>query len=392
MPTLKARVFCDHLKHPASLVDALRELGYQVEVLRPEASPSSPADLDIALETCARAEVLGRAAELAADQGADVVVAPGALTMASPQLETGSLPAQSISSEPSVGVETHAPVLRLDQAEQRPTESAATEPETAEANADPGFWRRAVPAAAVRLSVWATAAGEVLASARDQARESREHALTRLAHVRAQREEHLLELTHQRIEAQERASHLAAARRNAAAYLDQLQQESGGRIQTLRGSSELEPRTDAPPPWLGLIEKFRERIRPVRWDTALAGLASAGALFAIGLAVASFNSKPPLSAHEDRDPAVTSSPASAPRPSSPATPATKSAARSSPGTHARAAKPSPAQRGPSKRDRTVASRDQGAANDVVVRRIASPTPTPKVQAQQGWKHFSDLDH
>jgi hypothetical protein len=256
----------------------------------------------------------------------------------------------------------------------------------------PGFWRRAIPAAAITLSTWSAAAREILASARGQAREHKQQALIKLAQVQAEREEHLLELTHQRIQAQERSSKLATARSNAAMYLEQLQRESGTRTPASSGNSSNQKTRPSwtQLSWHAVFEKLRVRLRVVRWDTALAGLASAGALFAIGLAAASFNTKPALSANEDHAPAVTSTPAptGAPQPSPVVA---NSKARAVPSAHARSAKPSPAQRVKSGRDRAAASHDQTAANDVVIRHFARATPTPKVQAN-GWKHFSDMNH
>jgi hypothetical protein len=389
MPTLKARICSSHPENAASLAEALKQQGYQVEVLHPEQPPGSPADLEIVLETCASVDVVRRAAELAKDFDADVAVAPSSL-IATPRSPAEEILPLEAASEPDIESRLNS-ALRT-QPEPSPVESAGQGPEASERdNPVPGLWTRAVPGAAVTLAGWVTAGQKAWVSARDQAREYREHALIRIAHLRAEHEARLLELTQRRIEAQEHASRLTTARKNAAMYLHQLRRESGGVIRPLGTElSQKEPAAGATHrPRHGLLQKLLARVRPLRWDAALAGVASAGALFAIGMAVASFNSKPALSAGDERPPAATSTPAAGTA-TQPPSPKTTSAARPSPARHAQAAKPSPAHAKPG-RDRSLASRDQAAANDVVVRHFASPTPTPKVQAQ-GWKHFSDMDH
>ena len=380
MPTLKARVFSNHSEEAAGLAEALRRQGYLVEVLRPGQISGSPADLEIVLETCNSADMVGRATHLAELHDADVAVTPGTLNLASLPAMEEPVP-QEVEPEPDVASRL---ILAL-RSQPEPIAAVAEEEESETvkpAGAVPGFWARAIPATAVALTAGATTARQAFVSARDQAREYKERAMTAMARAQAEREEHLLVLTQRRIEAQEQAQKLAKARKNAVEYLRQLRRESGGVIQP---AAENTARKDSPEPvtrpWDGLIEKFRDRLRPLRWDAALAGLASAGALFAIGLAVASFNSKPATTAGADQPSAAISNPtpANAPQPSP-----TKAAARPSPAVHARAVKPSPAQH-------SRPARHQETANDVVVRHLASPTPTPKVQAQ-GWKHFSDMDH
>jgi hypothetical protein len=399
---LKARIFTNHPGNADSLAEALKQQGYLVEVLRPEQAPGPSADLEIVLETCAGDDVIRRAAELAQEFDADVAVAPGTLASAVDEvqafLNSAAEPSQAtplseiefqlVSAPPQDPAEAHkgAALPAMEHAER---ESHTIERETAE----PGVVARAVPRVVVTLAAWATSAQEVLFSARAQAREYREHAMRRFALVRLKREERLLELTHHRIEAQEQASRLATARKNAAAYLLQLERESGGAIRsTNRGLSE-QPATEAAVrPWRVLFEGLIERVRPVRWDAVLAGLASAGALFAVGLAVASFNSKPNLT-KANEPPAAASTPVSAK--TAPATTATTTTSPAPPANQSaqrRSRKPSPAQHTcRANRCRPDASDDREGGNDVVVRHLVSPSPTPKQQAQR-WKHFSDMDH
>jgi hypothetical protein len=391
MPTLKACVFSSHTEHAAILAEALRQQGYQVEVVDTEASPTTPPDLEIVLETSKSADLLRRTTELAAELDADVAVASGTLKVGSlpageeafpldvaPDADIGSRLAATLDLPPEVhNTENHAQPEDI-----RPHGHAEV----------PSSWARTIPTVAVTLSEWTTTAREILVSASQQAREHKENALTRIATIRAEREERLLELTHRRIEAEEHASRLATARRNATTYLQQLQRQSEGRIQPSgqEPSPQESRREAASRRWREFSGKLLERIRPLRWDTALAGLASAGALFAIGLAVASFNSKSALSADQDHAvTAVSSSPAeSATQP--PAAKPSPSAARPVPVAHLRTSKPSPAQHARSGRDRAGVGSD-AATSDVTIHHLASPSPTPRAQAQ-GWKHFSDMDH
>lgn len=393
MPMLKARIFSNDPEKADGLAEVLKQQGYLVEVLRPDQAPGAPADLEIVLEPCSSEDAIRRAADLAQEFDADVVVAPGTLIGArAPEKANADVeaaadvaPAMTESGIEFAQNSTMPEPLEIDEHANR----EAGYPEWQPSVAEPGFLARAIPRVAVTLAGWATSAREALSSAGDQVREHREHALTRFALLRASREERLLELTQRRIDAQEQASHLTTARKNAAAYLLQLQHESGGVIRTSsRGLSEENIREAPVRPWRVLFESLIERIRPARWDAALAGVASAGALFAVGLAVASFSSKPNLTMSKEPPAAATTVPASSSPQAATISPASKPKAALS---HAQSRKPSPAQSSAMVRSRANAGRDREDGNDVVVRHLVSPSPTPKQQAQ-GWKHFSDIDH
>lgn len=391
MPTLRACIFTYHPGNAEHLAETLKQQGYFVEILRPDETPVLSADLEVVLETCASEDVVRRAAELAHGFDADVAVAPRTLITApaAGELRTfvdagpGPIPAAPGSHTESrfqTAINEVLPELPVGK-------NIAREPELAQSeNRTPGALARAVPRIAVTLAAWAASAREALITARGQVRDYREHALTRIAFVRAKREERILELTQRRIEAQEHASQLATARKNAAAYLLQLQHESGGVIRpTNRGLSEESAGEPAVRPWRVLFESLLERVRPVRWDAALAGLASAGALFAIGLAVASFGSKSNVTLGHEPPAANAPAPVAATNAQPPAVAPAKPAAAP-----AQSRKPSPSQHPRSARKRAATNADNDVGSDVVIRHLASPSPTPKVQAQ-GWKHFSDMD-
>jgi len=77
-----ARILTRNPERTADLSSQLKQQGYSVEVARPEQANLGHADLEIEFEICERADVLDRAADLAAELGADVAVAPGVLQMA----------------------------------------------------------------------------------------------------------------------------------------------------------------------------------------------------------------------------------------------------------------------------------------------------------------------
>src|SRR4029077_17510209 len=74
-----ARIFTHHPERTTVLSEQLQQQGYRVEVVGPDHKHLAPADLEIEFETCERADVLDRAADLATQLEADVAVAPGVL-------------------------------------------------------------------------------------------------------------------------------------------------------------------------------------------------------------------------------------------------------------------------------------------------------------------------
>ena len=68
--------FTRNPERTADLSGQLRQQGYSVEVARPDQTNLAPADLEIEFEVCERADVLNRAADLAAELDADVAVVP----------------------------------------------------------------------------------------------------------------------------------------------------------------------------------------------------------------------------------------------------------------------------------------------------------------------------
>ena len=92
-----ARIFTRNPEGTADLSGQLRQQGYTVEVARPDQTNLAPADLEIEFEVCERADVLHRAADLAAELDADVAVSPGVLK---PAEQPSPEPAMSLQSVP----------------------------------------------------------------------------------------------------------------------------------------------------------------------------------------------------------------------------------------------------------------------------------------------------
>jgi hypothetical protein len=74
-----ARILTRNPERTTALSSQLQQQGYKVELASPDQANLAPADLEIEFEICERADVLGRAANLADELGADVAVAPGVL-------------------------------------------------------------------------------------------------------------------------------------------------------------------------------------------------------------------------------------------------------------------------------------------------------------------------
>ncbi len=93
-----ARIFTRNPERTTDLSFQLQQQGYTVEVVSPDQAYLAPADVEIEFEICERADVLERAADLAAELGADVAVAPGVLQpVAGPSQQAAAPPlAESI--------------------------------------------------------------------------------------------------------------------------------------------------------------------------------------------------------------------------------------------------------------------------------------------------------
>jgi hypothetical protein len=393
-----ARIFSRYPEQTTALSQQLQQQGYKVEVLSPDEAPSTLADLEIQLEVCDPADVLRRAAELAARLQCDIAVAPGALQPEpSPAQVTAALSPPEEPAPPALVSESQAPsaepvavAASSKEAHQPTLEPGANEAEEAKAAhaASGSFLPQTARSLGATLAACSAAANQLLASARDQFRESRELARIRLANARALREQRLLDLTRRRAESQQRLLELKAGRKVLDAYL-QLQRaypDGASEAQVPARSASAQAAAPVAEPSAGGWKMRTWRI-PLRTRQALlACLASAGALFVIGLTVSAFHSRQALSnAHgaslQSGGVTLQGPP---PKPASPTRPSPA----------VRKAMPKPAiqvrKTQAHKTQPKVSQRNQDlVASDVVVRHSPPPKPTPSTQAN-GWKHFSDM--
>lgn len=358
-----ARIFSRYPEQTTTLSQQLLQQGYKVEVLSPDEAPATLADLEIQLEVCDPAEVLLRAAELAERLNADIAVAPGALVTAPPEapaaVQESTPPPRTL----AVTAATPEPAIKAAAMEIRSDAAPAT--------ARPNRMAQAARTSGAAVAACVAGVGALLAFARAEFRENLERARLRAAEARERREGRLLELTRRRAEAARQAAALEGLRRAAAVVL-QWQHESAQVPDSGRMRAPVNEPSD--------VKILRIRWR--KWEAALAGAVAAAALFVAGLAVASFHSRPMLSAN--RDVAL---------PSGGVTPqalqAKPAPARTSP--VLRKTTPKPAARARQVQHKAPQRKQEMVASDVVVRRFATPKPTPHTQAD-GWKHFSDTSN
>ncbi len=357
-----ARIFTRYPEQTAALAHQLEEQGYLVEVLSPDEAPATLADLEIQLEVCDPAEVLRRAATLAARLHADIAVAPGAL-IREPASEVASA---SAAFTPATAEPTPPPPLL-------PVAIETNNDETRRQRAK--RLARAARASGAALAVVAAGTGEFLSCARAAFREQWAQARVGAAEAHSRRQERLLELTRRRAEAHHNAAVLESSRRALSAYLLQLQREYPEALSGTGSNAGLAVES--------AVRGLRVRIRNLhwkKWEVLVAGVVSAMALFVIGLALLSFQSHPARSpnsgpAQPDR---VTLSGAQ-PKP----------VATSRPSPAVRKNSPKLAMQARHKLRKAPPKNQDTVADDVVVRHFATPKPTPRTQTA-GWKHFSDV--
>src|SRR5215467_4675273 len=97
-----ARIFSCTPEQATALIQDLERQGYNVEVLRPEETPSGSADLEIQYELCDTHGAIERAQELAAEYDADVAVESGVFQAALADTAEMVEPRQEEVSEPLV--------------------------------------------------------------------------------------------------------------------------------------------------------------------------------------------------------------------------------------------------------------------------------------------------
>lgn len=414
-----ARIFSYSPEQAAALIQDLQRQGYQVEVLRPEETPSGPADLEIQYELCEADRAVERAQELASEFQTDIAVESGALPLAAAESEVPeTLPTVETDVPETMAMEAGSPASPIihDSVEEvwmaeEPRREQETTPEDAPGYQEiespvpkpviaasttgttpmqppvPGIWSRSATA----LIAWAGNSLESMhalwLAGLHRMREQRERAAIRATEIRAQREQRLLELTCRRAEALQRTRQIEAARRAAGGYLSQLQRESA---------------TATPAEALGTVVPAPASLREneksaIAWWTPsqhvksiAAGAAAAGALFALTLGISALRSKPTPAPAK-----TTAAPVEPPQPQ-------VTLQSNSVMTH-ESLKVSPVHKDQPKPASSTARvvlhapvstpEDDSVADDVVVRHFSSPSPQKlesKVSADV--KRYSDTDN
>jgi hypothetical protein len=257
-------------------------------------------------------------------------------------------------------------------------------------------------------------AQEFWEAARQRAQEYHERVEISRAERRAERQQKLLELEKRRATAQERAAELEAAREAAAARLQELLRERGALTSAQAAPPPAAPSSPAKAAAFGAVFtrkiklSFASTHRP-HVEAVLMGVAAACLLFVIGLAVASFHTRPAISGSFNRSSSngvtvqsggvtVQAGAPAAPAPNGnvvrpitvagtqPVKPATAVRQRSSASDvtirNFPASKPSPRRAGGADR----------VSDDVTVRHFgAQPSPAAQTAPHAQLRHYSDLD-
>jgi hypothetical protein len=389
-----ARIFSASPEHAAALIRDLERQGYEVEVIRPDETPSGPADLEIQYELCDTDRVVERANELASALQADIAVGTGVLGAAPMEPVREEFPS-TITEAPASEIcretgEAQEVMLETNAAAREEDRAAAIlvtpEVDAAETPAGPhpamAAWSRGVTTLAAFAGNSLDSAHRLWLAAVHKMREQRERAAIRAAEARAHREQQLLELTCRRAETLQRSRQIEAARRAAAGYLSQLQNEARDQKDSQKGDTIAAvtsyPRAKKGWGWWAPSEHMK---------TIAAAATAAGALFAFTLGISALRSKPA--------PVKSAAPAPAPvvtlqssRITSPAAPQ-----RPSPAARQALQRPAPSRATHASASRAVESDDGDVADDVVIRHFApAKSPQSRSRGSNAVKHYSDIDN
>jgi hypothetical protein len=225
-----ARILTINPEGAAAFSLELQQMGFQVEVVNPNDQYLCPADLEIELAICDQQQVLGRAAAIAAQLQAEVVVFPGAIPPLPRPVaaELASEPADLTEVEASAdvpGTIMEIPIQRQPEPVSHLMESALSTSAQEEAAGPTASafsalaerlrnrlqqFRSAVASGLARLTTAASSTGSTVAG---QARDLQERLRLSLAQAHAAREQRLAERKKLQLEAAQRASELERKRR-----------------------------------------------------------------------------------------------------------------------------------------------------------------------------------
>lgn len=292
-----ARILTLRPEETTGLSEQLQQLGFDVEVTSPHERNLSTADLEIEFAICDQQQVLGRAAAIATQLQADVVVFPGALPPLPKRVVVEEVPVtlpEPIEVQPPGGpVEIpgeQEPVLTAagqDSIEplERVAWSAVFVARLRKLRQQTGSAASALGRKMRSGSVWmkAVVAGAIVkfksstSAAAGRTRVYQERMRTRAAQAQAARAQRLAEMERLRSEAREQVAALEKVRMAAEAQHQQLQ----------RMDAEQEP-----------IRHRKEKVagpRSLQMRGVMAGAAAAVALFVAGILLANFHTSSPLS-------------------------------------------------------------------------------------------------
>jgi hypothetical protein len=418
-----ARILTLHPEDATTLVQQLEAFGFRVETASPNQEQTSFADLEIEFAVCDQQQVIGRAAAIAAQLQAEIVVFPGAI----PPLPRPVAPE---------AVECVAQFQQREEAE-------LVEAEPIMEEAEPGHrfslsetaW---MPSLREKLRIpppWASSAWHALqqrisaASAATSQRIAnyRERRNLRAAQVVIAREERRRERERRRAEAARQALLLQEERRKqaeaaAAAREEELQREQAAREQRLAEMDRLrsesrkrvaplepaEPQQPAPQNIEPVVERRPKRSslpRPSQARGVLTGAIAATVLFFVGILLANFRPSEPFPQDSNNGSIEQQAPFGATtlhgppgvtlggsKKAAPAQPRqqTSSQSQSQPAANSRTAKPKSQGRRFQRSPHRTESND--TADDVVVRHFSQPQKTqPEHTQQAGLKHYSDTN-
>jgi len=432
------------------LVDQLHRLGFQVEVANPNDPQLAPADLEIEFAVCDQQQVLARAAAIAAQLQAEVVVFPGALPpLPKPTPVIAEVPVsvdatREIVSPPPPQYQNEALPDRHEFELQLPAETrfdhiagklrklgghVAAGCSRLGASVRSGM-QRLKPVVGSGLATLKTRVSSTSSAVANRTREYQERIKLRAAEARVARKQRLAEIARQRTEAADQASSLQpqqpdatatrqeqlqsiqAEREKRLAEMDRLRAEAREQVAALeraRLAAEAEHQLSQQQHSEQPVRQRRlraERPQPSQLRGVLAGAAAASVLFIVGILLANFHAITPLSNTTNSPveqqtpfgattvhgaPGVTVGGVKTPK----AAPVARSAQPAAPQLKPHPATSAPVEKKKSQwrrfRQRSNRAEGDATADDVVVRHYASPQkPVARnTQQQAGLKRYSD---
>lgn len=314
-----ARIITLFPAHASHLAQQLQLQGFSVELASPDEVHLPPADLEIDFEICNPAQVLKRVSRRAAELGADVMVASGALDWvgepaevthaelqpaAMTEIQAGpqAPPMQTINAQ-STEVQSTEEDLSHELPSYNPHFAANLGTQLRESLSDLGpaaedlrkqmveLLRNAVESTRSRMAMARTNLASVTESLASRAHEYHERTKQKAAEAQADRERLRLEIANRQTEAQQQDATLQAEAQNQETELGEQ-----------REAAALAAASQQPPPVRSARSQFRwspgARVQrtPPQLRGIFIGALAASALFVAGMVLANVHPKSPLPA------------------------------------------------------------------------------------------------